>query len=45
MPVYYCWLCDKQVDGRLSDFHYESGRQIFFCSLKHLDSYQEIRDL
>lgn len=38
MPVYFCWICDRQVDGDLYDFHYENGRKIFFCSLKHKDS-------
>jgi hypothetical protein len=45
MTVYFCWLCDKQVDGRLYDEHYESGRVIFFCSLKHQDMHRVLKVL
>lgn len=44
--VYYCWVCETQLPGdALSDTHYESERVIFFCSPRHLNEYQALKEL
>jgi hypothetical protein len=44
--VYYCWVCETQLPGdALSDTHYESEREIFFCSPWHLSEYQALKGL
>ena len=44
--VYYCWVCERPVpNGALSDTHYESEREIFFCSPLHWSEYQVLRGL
>lgn len=54
--VYYCWLCERPLsdgtvsngtvsNGTMSDTHYESEREIFFCSPRHWSEYQSLRGL
>jgi hypothetical protein len=44
--VYYCWVCETQLPcTALSDTHYESEREIFFCSPGHLSEYQALKVL
>ena len=42
----YCWLCDTPVSlPAFRDQHYESERQVFFCSLAHWVEYRTLAAL
>ena len=44
--VHYCWLCDTPVSPTACrDRHYETERQIFFCSLAHWAEYRTLASL
>jgi hypothetical protein len=44
--VYYCWLCSTPVSPpTYRDQHYETERQIFFCSLPHWTEYRTLASL
>jgi hypothetical protein len=44
--VRYCWLCDAPVSlAAYRDRHYETGRQVFFCSLAHWTEYRRLASL
>jgi hypothetical protein len=50
VAVYFCWLCERQLDTVFLDLpctdrHYETGRQIFFCSYEHYSEYQDLKRL
>jgi hypothetical protein len=39
-------MCETPVGGEpLSDTHYESDRVIFFCSPRHRDEYNALKEL
>ena len=44
--VRYCWLCDTPVSlAAFRDRHYETERQVFFCSLAHWAEYRTLASL
>jgi hypothetical protein len=44
--VHYCWLCDTSVSPpAFRDRHYETERQVFFCSLAHWAEYRTLAAL
>jgi hypothetical protein len=44
--VHYCWLCGTPVSpATFRDRHYETGRQVFFCSLAHWAEYRRLASL
>ena len=46
MTTYFCWLCEKAVDLQVyTDEHYETGRELNFCSPEHLAEYKELKAL